>query len=111
MSPALILCLSVFVWDGDSFRCRTAHEDIRVRIHALDCKELHHGGYPAKYALRNLLKMKPVTIQPTGQKTWGRTVAIVRARGRDVGCRLIASGVCARWPKYDTEGRYVRCQK
>jgi micrococcal nuclease len=95
------------VIDGDTFVLNGQ----RIRIHALDCPELHQPGGPeAKRALKNLLR-KPVTIQRTGRKTWGRTVAIVYSGKRDVACRLIASGTCKRWPRYDMEGRYVRCQK
>lgn len=110
MFEALALCVAV---DGDTLRCGAE----RVRLLGLDAPELHHcrkgrvcvEGDPvaAKDALARLITAG-VTITRVGQDRYGRTLALVYARGRNVGCALIVAGNAEYVGKWDNGRRLAR---
>jgi endonuclease YncB( thermonuclease family) len=122
MTPALILCALLAVSDGDTIVCRTDAGVERVRIWGLHCPELGQpGGYAASMAMAKLLrrpielKLKPQSgadhpkcKRPGHCDHFGRTVAMVFAKRRDVARRMIASKVCVEFCKF-SDGKYGTC--
>lgn len=111
--------------DGDTIVLRGE----RVRVAYLDCPEIgQKGGQEAKIAMGRLLRGE-ITLKPRPQPSpsvsrkcvrpgycdhFGRTVASVYAKGRDVARRLIASGTCREYCKFSRRdfgvgGKYGTC--
>ena len=86
------------VTDGDTLRIGTA----RIRLFGFDAPEsrqscrLRGRRYPcgkeATKALRDIVKGKTVTCQPTGDKTYGRLVAVCSVDGLDIGDWMVRHG-------------------
>lgn len=110
MLMTLLACVAI---DGDTLRCGVE----RVRLLGLDAPELHAcregrvcvEGDPvaARNALVNLIA-PGVTITRVGQDRYGRTLALVYARGKNVGCALLASGNVQYKPKWDNGRRLAK---
>lgn len=107
MLTAFLACIAI---DGDTLRCGAE----RVRLLGLDAPELHAcrkgrvcvSGDPvaAKDALARLIA-PGVTITRVGQDRYGRTLALVYAGGRNVGCALIVGGNAEYVGKWDNGRR------
>lgn len=130
MTPALILCALLAVTDGDTIRVDCGLGAERVRVAFLDCPEIGQpGGYDAAKAMARLLRGK-IELKPRAQTGavhpkcrrpgycdhYGRTVASVYSKYRDVARRLIASGACSEHCRYSVsvefpEGKYGGCAR
>jgi endonuclease YncB( thermonuclease family) len=85
--------------DGDT--CALA-DGTRVRLHGVDAPELDQPyGAQSRLLINSLVAGHHVDVRPTGDLSYGRTVAdIVLPDGRDVGAVLVASGAAwveSRW--------------
>ncbi|MCL6639765.1 MAG: thermonuclease family protein [Candidatus Rokubacteria bacterium] len=80
----------IHVHDGDTFY--VGREAFRLR--GVDAPELEEpGGAAARSRLRQLLRAEPVTIVPRLLDAYCRTLADVRAGGRDVADTLRREGL------------------
>jgi micrococcal nuclease len=92
------------VVDGDTFQVSGRAGPERIRIENIDAPELRGARCPeeralavkAADALAAILK-NGVSIQRHGKDRFGRTLALVSSRGRDVGQALIDAGLAERW--------------
>lgn len=110
MLLTLLACVAI---DGDTLRCG----DERVRLLGLDAPELHTcrkgrvcvvgDAVAARDALARLI-VPGVTITRVGQDRYGRTLALIYARNRNVGCALIAQGNAEYVGKWDNGRRLAR---
>jgi len=106
------------VIDGDTIR--VDGERIRLRSEAgpIDAPELRSAKCPlelfraeaARDRLKALLKDRHAAIDRTGADRYGRTVAIVRVDGKDIGAILIAEGHAKPWPKLTKADRPEWCR-
>ncbi len=86
--------------DGDTFRLGAE----RVRIENIDAPEIH-GRCDAETKLAALAKEKlsiilmsaTPEVQRHGTDRYGRTLALIRVEGADVGDMLIAANVAVPW--------------
>lgn len=95
---ATLLCLSLIVTDGDTFRCN----GVKVRIEAIDAPELSRcrkgrvcasgNGRAAKAYLERLTSKGRVQCAASGFDRYGRTLARCRVNGVDLGCAMIRAG-------------------
>ncbi len=93
--------------DGDT----VALGSERVRLVGIACPELKQpGGLTAKLALQSMLQGE-IRVERLGKDRYGRTVGRLYANGQDLSCKLIQSGHCRRWAKFDPEGGYKDCHK
>jgi endonuclease YncB( thermonuclease family) len=71
--------------DGDTIRLnRALNGNNFVRLAGVDAPELNtKAGHQAKQELKQMLRGKSITIQTVG-KSYGRNVAVVRARGTNI---------------------------
>lgn len=109
----MLEALACAIVDGDTIRCGAE----RVRLLGLDAPELNGcregrvcvSGDPvaAKNHLARLIA-PGVTITRVGQDRYGRTLALVYARGSNVGCALIAAGDAQYVAKWDNGGMLAR---
>jgi endonuclease YncB( thermonuclease family)/dienelactone hydrolase len=83
--------------DGNTIRM----DDAIYRLWGIDAPELDQRCYPqgwragivAARALAALIERRPVTCEPKGQDAYGRTVALCRTGGRDLGAAMVVSGM------------------
>jgi micrococcal nuclease len=106
----LALLAAITITDGDSIRIGAE----RIRLAGVDAPELgpcprHRictpgDGHASKRALQRLLDQGEPVIVRVGRDRYGRTLAKVYVRGRNVACELIAGGYAvaryeARWTR------------
>ncbi|GLK54523.1 endonuclease YncB(thermonuclease family) [Methylopila capsulata] len=106
------------VVDGDTIR--VDGERIRLRSEAgpIDAPELRSAKCPlelfraeaARDRLKALLKDRDPLIERTGADRYGRTVAVVRVDGKDIGAVLIAEGHAKPWPSLRKADRPKWCE-
>ena len=94
------VCARNCVTDGDTFRL----DGEKVRIVGIDapelrgrCREETALANKAKSRLQHLIEGKTVSIDRQGTDRFGRTLAAVRAGGRDVGQQLVNEGLARPW--------------
>ena len=92
------------VWDGDSIRLGTTRQAEAVRIFNIDapaiegqCTSESDLVLQAKTRLADLLHGRRVEILRQGADRFGRTLAAIRAHGRDVGDILVGEGLARTW--------------
>ncbi len=97
---SIVSCARNCVTDGDTFRLG----DERIRIVGIDAPEMQGRcaeetvlANKAKRRLRDLIEGRTLLIERQGTDRFGRTLADVRAGGRDVGQRLVAEGLARKW--------------
>lgn len=61
--------------------------------------------------LRQLMRDRPLTIERVSKDRYGRTLAIVRAGGVDVGCAQIKARAAFYIRRWDDGGRERRCRR
>jgi micrococcal nuclease len=81
--------------DGDT--CTVVSDSgqrLTIRLHGIDAPELDQSfGPQARLMINSLVAGHRVDVRPTGDLSYGRTVAdLVLPGGRDVGAALVASG-------------------
>ena len=85
---------------------------VPVRLNGLHCPELGtESGYAAAQAIEKFTRNKTVSCRLNGEKTYDRWVGRCSVEGYDIGATLIASGVCARCPRFDPSGSYIKAQR
>ncbi|WP_212742883.1 thermonuclease family protein [Sphingomonas sp. 2SG] len=97
--------------DGDTLRIGAT----RIRLYGIDAPELHQlcgrgsrrnpCGRTAADALGRAVEGRTVTCMPMDVDRYGRTVAVCRSAGRDVGEELVSRGLAVAYRRYST--RYV----
>ena len=94
--------LAVRIVDGDTL----VVDAERVRLVGVDAPELRGAHCAAEEALARLAadRLRALTaagaldLERRGIDRYGRTLAVVRVAGVDVGARLIEEGYARRWP-------------
>ena len=96
------------VLDGDTIEVG----GVRVRLQGLHCPEAGEpGGSAATNAMRSLTRGQHVTCSLTGERTYDRMVGTCYVGDTDLTAAIIRQGVCARCPRYDSQGRYLAAQR
>lgn len=105
VTPVLLLCLVVGIADGDTLTARCgspgAYEQMKVRISAIDAPEKRQPfGARSKQELSDLCFQVEAKIRPVKKDRYGRTVADVECRGRDVNAHMVGAGMAWVYDKY-----------
>lgn len=95
--------------DGDSFEIGATE----VRLFGVDAfegrQECSRGGVPwdcgaaAAAKLRELTSGRELVCEPRDTDTYGRTVAVCRAGGVDLGAEMVRSGLALAYRRYSTD--------
>ena len=87
--------------DGDT--CTLANGE-RIRLHAIDAPELDQPyGLQAHALINRLLAGQHVDVRPTGDHSYGRTVADLYIGGRSVGAEMVSAGLAWVEPRWNTD--------
>ena len=102
---SVLLCLVVAVTDGDTLKVRCGepgnYEQKTIRLSAIDAPEKKQAfGQKSKEALRGLCFKDVASIKETATDRYGRTVADVTCKGRDVGAYMVSTGYAWVYDKY-----------
>ena len=78
-----------------------AHEQIQVRIAAIDAPEKRQAwGQRSRQHLADLCFQQQASISPRSKDRYGRTVADVKCRGQDAGTEQVRAGTAWVYTKY-----------
>lgn len=93
------------VYDGDSFRLRTADgRRLGVRIAGIDAPERTQPfANVSRRALRDAIDDREVRIEAIKVDAYGRAVARVFVGGRDIGLEQIDAGMAWHFARYDAD--------
>lgn len=100
----------VTVTDGDSLVVNGG----RIRLHEIDSPEAYQScavgwaaGVMATQALRDLVRGHAVTCEPKTTDRFGRTVAVCRAGGVDLGAAMVRPGMAVAFTKFSQDLRFT----
>lgn len=122
--PAALLIASsptdaaVRVIDGDTIDLDGERIRLTSEAGPMDAPELFHPGCPKERAtamtardrLTGILALGKITVERQGFDWRGRTIAIVRADGRDVSAILERDGLAAPWPRLSRRDKPDWCR-
>jgi endonuclease YncB( thermonuclease family) len=105
MLASSLLCLVVGISDGDTLTARCgqpgAYEQVKVRIHAIDAPERKQPfGNRSRESLSDLCFQQQARIQHQDTDRYGRTVASVECRGKDVAQHQVGTGMAWVYVRY-----------
>ncbi len=94
------------VVDGDTIKIGTAV----FRLWGIDapefkqmCADGWQAGQAATRALQSFMEGRAVTCEPRDRDRYGRTVALCRADGRDLGASMVSTGMALAFTRYSTD--------
>jgi micrococcal nuclease len=111
-AAAVVLALSAtpaFAFDAVVAACHdgdtcTLTDGTRIRLHAVDAPELDQPyGLQAHALINRLVAGQHVDVRPTGDLSYGRTVADIYLSGRSVGGEMVAAGLAWVEPRWNTD--------
>ncbi len=108
MSSAALLCLVVAIADGDTLTARCgdpgAYLQVKVRLAEIDAPERAQPfGNRSRQHLAALCAQQLATISQTARDRYGRTVARVECRGKDVNLEQVRAGMAWAYMRYLTD--------
>jgi micrococcal nuclease len=101
-------CLVVGVSDGDTITARCgvfgSYKQLKVRLSEIDAPEKAQPfGQRSKEALSDVCFNAQATLKPVSLDRYGRTVARVVCRGKDVNLEQVRTGMAWSYTKYLTD--------
>jgi micrococcal nuclease len=100
----------VGVSDGDTLRVLNAGQQVKVRLHGVDCPEQHQDfGMRAKQLTSELAFGKVVEVRIVNRDKYGRTVAeVILPDGRALGSELVRAGLAWWYRHYAPKDEALR---
>lgn len=116
---AVLLCLVVGISDGDTLTARcptgdTAHpyQQVKVCLAEIDAPESGQAfGRRSKQKLSEFCFKVQAKIRATDRDRYGRTVALVECRGRDVNLEMVKAGMAWAYTQYQTDPVFPKAQE
>jgi endonuclease YncB( thermonuclease family) len=71
-------------------------------------KPVPMAGAAASRALQALMEGRAITCEPRGHDQYGRTIALCRADGRDLGADMVRAGMALAFTRYRFRHSSVR---
>jgi micrococcal nuclease len=101
----------VSIADGDTFTMLVKKNQIRVRLHGIDCPEKTQDyGMVAKKYLSDLIFGKEVIVIKKGIDRYGRTIGMVTIDGASVNESLLREGLAWHYTYYDKNVRWAKLE-
>ena len=101
----------VSISDGDTFTMLVNKEQIKIRLHGVDCPEKKQDfGNVAKEYLSSNIFGKVVTVQNMNTDRYGRTIGIVTVGGVNINEKLLEEGLAWHYKTYDKNPAWSRLE-
>ena len=101
----------VRIVDGDTIDVTLDSGRIRVRMHSIDAPEHDQpGGAASKAALAVLVDGADVELEPVGQESYGRMVAVVYRGDDNINAEMVAAGQAWVAREYARDPRYCEAE-
>ena len=101
----------VSISDGDTFTMLVNKEQIKIRLHGIDCPEKKQDfGNVAKEFLSSYVFGKVVTVQNMNTDRYGRTIGIVTVDGVNINEKLLEEGLAWHYKTYDKNPEWSRLE-
>lgn len=103
----------VGVLDGDTVTVLRGREQVRVRLHGIDCPERGQPfGARAKRFTSDLAFGRTVTVRPRSKDRYGRLVAeVVLPDGRSLNRELVAAGLAWHYTRYSKDEALAHAER
>lgn len=98
----------VAIADGDTFTLLHHQEQIRIRLHGIDCPERGQDfGTVAREKLSSLIFGKEVTVTVMDTDRYGRTIGLVQVDTMVVNTELLRAGLAWHYKQYDKQAHWA----
>jgi micrococcal nuclease len=102
----------VSVADGDTFTMLVSNEQIRIRLHGIDCPEKAQDfGNVAKEFLSGYVFGKVVRVKNMDTDRYGRTIGMVTIDGVNVNEELLKAGLAWHYKTYDKNPVWAKLEE
>lgn len=102
----------VSIADGDTFTMLVNNEQIRIRLHGIDCPEKGQNfSNVAKEFLAGYVFEKVVTVKEMDVDRYGRTIGMVTIDGVNVNERLLEAGLAWHYKNYDKNPAWAKLEE
>ena len=102
----------VKVADGDTFTMLVNSEQIRIRLHGIDCPERGQDfGTAAKTFLIDMVAGKVVKVEKMDTDRYGRTIGMVFIDGKNVNEELLKAGLAWHYKYYDKNPEWTKLEE
>jgi micrococcal nuclease len=102
----------VSVADGDTFTMIVDNEQVKIRLHGIDCPEKSQDfGLVAKEFLSDYVFGKFVTVQNMDTDRYGRIIGMVTIDGTNVNEELLKAGLAWHYIKYDNNSKWKQLEE
>lgn len=101
----------VSIADGDTFTMLVNSQQIRIRLHGIDCPEKGQDfGNVAREFLSGYVFSKVVTVQEMATDRYGRTIGLVTIDGVNVNEKLLEAGLAWHYRQYDKNPDWAKLE-
>lgn len=102
----------VSISDGDTFTLLVDNEELRIRLHGIDCPEKGQDfSEVAKKFLSDYIFNKVVTVRRMDVDRYGRTIGmVVTVDGVNVNEKLLEAGLAWHYKKYDKNDAWAKLE-
>lgn len=98
--------------DGDTFTMLVNNEQIRVRLHGIDCPERGQDfSTVARQFLAEMIFEKEVTVKEVDTDRYGRTIGMVIIGGKNVNEELLKAGLAWHYKRYDQNPNWEKFEE
>lgn len=102
----------VKVADGDTFTMLVYKEQIKIRLHGIDCPEKSQDfGNVAKTFLSDMVAGKLVKVKKMDTDRYGRTIGMVFIDGKNVNEELLRAGLAWHYKYYDKNPEWAKLEE
>jgi micrococcal nuclease len=102
--PGVFTATLVKVLDGDSFVVRGPGGKVEVRLQGVDCPERDQPyGAEARQFTRDFLTGRRLAVEGLGLDDYGRLLAKVGAKDRDLALDLVRAGLAWHYKRYSSD--------
>lgn len=102
----------VKVADGDTFTMLVNKEQIKIRLHGIDCPEKSQDfGNVAKTFLSDMVAGKLVKVKKMDTDRYGRTIGMVFIEGKNVNEELLRAGLAWHYKYYDKNPEWDKLEE
>jgi len=102
----------VAIADGDTFTMLVNKQQIKIRLHGIDCPEKGQDfSQVAKDFLSDYVFDKVVTVSTKSKDRYRRTIGIVTVDGKNVNEKLLEAGLAWHFKKYDKNPAWAKLEE